>query len=97
MKAYPITKSELWQLFAIGVLSSIFFSLGMWLLNFGVDIYKDLSINQPIPKETIGYWQNIEARCWEFSGFFFFISLIAMIFGGAKIHEILGQTVFDED
>jgi hypothetical protein len=97
MKAYPVTKSELWQLFAIGFLASLSFSIGMGLLTFGVEIYKDLSINPPASTTVLNYWNGIRDRCLDFSCFFFFVGVIFMFFGGAKIFEIFGQTEFNED
>ena len=97
MKAYPISEDELWNLFAVGLVAAISFSIAGWFLGCAFDIFKDLDLGNGISPEKIQLWKLNQNWCFVFSGFFFLVAIASTVIGGFKIRKILTDTKFDED
>jgi hypothetical protein len=97
MKFYEISEDELWNLFAVGVVAAISFSIAGWFLGCAFDIFKDLDLNSGISPEKIQIWKSNQNWCFVSSSFFFLVAIASTIVGGFKIRKILTDTKFDED
>ena len=96
MKHYLITEDQFGDLFSIGLLSAIFFSLATGCFGFAVDVYKDLSLSESIAENVKTKWEIITYAC-------FFLSFVFIVMGGGfvmwgknKISGIKKNTVFEE-
>jgi hypothetical protein len=97
MKAYPISEGELWQLFTIGLLSALCFSIATALVSYGLDIYKDLALNPSTLEEVVKHWKPIQHWCFGLAVVLVMIAVVSAIFGGLKIQKIKQETEFDEE
>ena len=96
MKAYPITESELRQLFGFGLFAAICFSLSLELFRFGLDIYKDIHLTDSIPQKTVETWSTYMSYCWWGAALSAVLLFIFMAMGHHKIAAIKKGTAFDE-
>jgi hypothetical protein len=94
MKAYPVTETELHSLFGLGFAAAVCFSIATAAFNYGLDIYKDLSLNPSLPKDVISSWQKIEWWCWGISTLFVVSLIVFLLIGNHKIGKIKKETHF---
>lgn len=97
MKFYEISEDELWNLFAVGLVAAVSFSIAGWFLGSAFDIFKDLDLNNGISPEKIQIWKVNQNWCLISSCFFFLVAIASTVIGGIKIRKILTETKFDED
>lgn len=96
MKYFPISEGELGELFGIGVLAAIAFSLTTGFFSFAIGILKDIALNQPLPKETINNWDYISYGCFIASAFFLIIGVLLALRGHTKLAQIKSDTEFKD-
>ena len=96
MKSYPITEGELNELFMIGIVVTVCFSLGAGLFGFAVNIYKDLSFNPSLSKEIIDHCDTILISCVLFGVVCVGVGGLVVWFGHTKIARLKNETKFDE-
>jgi hypothetical protein len=92
VKAYPVTRDELFGLGGAGVIATICFSVGGNYLNRSYDIGKDLELTVGVPPELKARWQSKEADYFTFGLIIFAIGVAAFIAGGVKVISIIMTT-----
>ncbi|HTV36876.1 MAG TPA: hypothetical protein VMF12_10650, partial [Xanthobacteraceae bacterium] len=60
MKAYPVTKDELFEIGGVGLLTTAFFSFGGNFIASSFELQAELELNQGIPSPTVAKWQTRE-------------------------------------
>lgn len=97
MKAYPITETELNELFQIGIFATLAFSLSAGCFGFTINIIKDISINNS-ESEIAELWGHISAFSLIGGVIFLLIGWLLIRHGKSKISQIKIDTKFpDED
>ena len=97
MKFYEVSEDELWNLFAVGLVAAISFSIAGWFLGCSFDIFKDLDLSGGIAPEKIQAWKSNKNWCLGISIFFFLTAIVTTFIGGIRIRKILTDTKFDEE
>ncbi len=92
MKAYPVTRDELFGIGGAGLVATFCFSLGTNYLNRAYDINKDLELAQGIPPELKVRWQTKADADWTFGIIIVVIGVVAILGGGAKVLSIIRST-----
>jgi hypothetical protein len=95
IKQYPITEGELKEIFGIGILSSICFTLGTSVIAFGINLYKDGVLAQGLDERTIDSIRWAFWVCFGFGGLLLIAGAAAFIKNNFLIQEIKKQTNFD--
>jgi len=96
MKAYPITDGELGQLFGLGTLAAICFSLASGLLGFGLDLVKDLALSNEIAEVTKTYWETTKNWCFAIGFLLFVVGVVFVWQRRSRVSEIKKETTFPE-
>ncbi|MGE0372654.1 MAG: hypothetical protein AB7Q01_12265 [Gammaproteobacteria bacterium] len=94
MKAYPITESELGDLAKIGILAAIAFSVATGFFGFGINILKDISLNEGISIDTKTFWQFMSIGSFVISVIALAIGIGLVRYGRTKIANIKAETEF---
>ena len=89
------TEEQLENLFVISVIAAIFFSLAVRFFGFSIDVYKDLSFSQYLPKETKYFWNMIKMFTFILSAIFCLLGGGCVFFGHTKLSKIKKNTDFE--
>lgn len=96
MKAYPVTRGELWGLGGVGLAASALFSGGSSAISFSIETAENLDLAQGVPSATVGFWTAARHMAW-FGGIGLIVfGVIAVVLGGLYIGHIIRRTDFDE-
>ncbi len=96
MKAYLITKGEFGQLFGVGVIATICFSLGVGLFGFALDVTKDLSFAPGLPEGVTSFWDAVRTFSWYSGGFLLIAGVGIQIWRHIILSGIKKETIFPE-
>lgn len=96
MKAYPITDGELGQLFGLGFLATICFSVGAGLFGFALDVEKDLSLATEVTESVQTFWTTIRTGSFTLSAILFICGTLFVWKRHNKVSEIKQETIFGE-
>ena len=96
MKGYPITEGELGQLFGIGLLATICFSLAAGLFGFAVDVTKDLAFAPETSEAVVSWWSAATTFSWFLSVILFLAGTIFLVRGNSVLSNIKKTTIFPD-
>ena len=96
MRGYPITEGELGQLFGIGLLATICFSLAAGVFGFAVDVTKDLALAPEIPQAVVSSWETAKTISWYLSGILFVTGIVFLFRGRSVLNNIKKTTIFPD-
>lgn len=94
IKSYPITEDELGQLFWVGLLTTLCFSITSFMFAVTFNIHLSLSISQALPDNKAVYWTTLRDVAWYGSLIFLVVGIILVIFGRNRINRIKSKTEF---
>ena len=94
VKGYPITESELGQLFGIGLFATICFSLAAGLFGFAVDVTKDLAFATETPPAVVAYWEAIKTFSWFLCVVLSVAGIAFLVRGSHVLRNIKNSTIF---
>ena len=92
VKAYPVTRDELFGLGGAGFIATVAFSIGTNYLNRSYDIRKDLELSYGVPPDLKIRWDTRATDDLFFGWIIILIGIAAILAGGAKILSIIRST-----
>jgi hypothetical protein len=95
IKQYPITEGELTEIFGIGILSSVCFTIGTGVIAFGINLYKDGILAQGLDERTVDLIKWSSWGCFGFGALFLIVGVVAFIKNNLLIQGIKKETKFD--
>jgi hypothetical protein len=97
MKGYPITDGELGQLFGIGALATVSFSIAAGLLGFAIDVTKDMAFSPDLPEAVITHWGAMKTLSLWACAALALVGAGFVLWGHSIIGRIKNQTEFPKD
>ena len=97
LKAYPVTKNELFTLGALGFAASLFFSVGAGAIGYSMDIFKDLELTSNLGPELVARWNTIEHFAYYGGIGVLIVGTVLVGLGAINIMSIIRRTKFGDE
>ena len=92
VKAYPVTESELSNMFLLQAGSTVCFSLATFFAGIWLNVAQGLALASGVPAAKIAFWSGLEIAFGAGTILFAVIGFCLVCFGRHKVSQIKGET-----
>lgn len=96
MKEYPLTEGEMRELGAVGVITTLLFSLGTGCWGFVLNVSMNVAFSSGIPKDVLIFWSTLRCVAIISAIILYICGIIGFIYGGYRVTKIKRGTEHDD-
>lgn len=97
MRAYPMTKAQIFALGSLGLATNLFFSLATGLMVYAVEVRRDVDMTPDMQEPVKEAWRQISNLCWNGGMFAGALAVVALVAGGWSVFQIMRSATFPGD